>query len=243
MAAIMDEYSTQPYNSRITWDGTNYYNSRIMWDGTTNSPWYNNSYYYYSYGGGVTTDGGATTTVTNYSTIWTDATSFDYNWAAVYEVPLKPSERLKQIMRDRCAPTIITTGRKPLRTAADIRESRARETLQRVIGESKFRTFLSKGFVSVKAKSDLVYQIFPGHGITNVYNRGSLVERLCVIMKGDFPPTDSLIMRFLMILNNEDQFRSYAVQHGVYQHKAVRFTKTSDQRSLSEIFKELKKVA
>jgi hypothetical protein len=43
-----------------------------------------------------------------------------------------------------------------------------------------------------------------------------------------------------MILNNEQQFRGYAIKHSIqtpYQPAA------QDQRSLAEIFKELKRVA
>ena len=89
--------------------------------------------------------------------------------------------------------------------------------------------------------SGLSYQIFPAHGITNVYCDGLQVERLCVVLRGDFPPTDSLIMRYLVILNDENRFRGYAIKHNVFQKQPQVIT--GDQRSLSEIFKGLKKVA
>jgi len=151
-----------------------------------------------------------------------------------------PEERLKEILQARQAPMIVGS-RKSIQVTADEREQRARDTLRRVLGESKFRTFIKQGFVSVKAKSGKVYQIFPGHGITCVYDQGQMVERLCVVLTGNFPPTDSLIMRYIMILNNEAQFRSFAVKHGVegYQRQK-QATATVDDRPLSEIFKELK---
>jgi hypothetical protein len=101
----------------------------------------------------------------------------------------------------------------------DIRETRARETLKRVLGDDKFKRFLKHGFVSVRAKSGLVYQIFPAHGITNVYRDGEHIERLCVVLRGSFPPTDSLIMRYLLILNDERDFRKHAIEHKVYPQK------------------------
>lgn len=160
------------------------------------------------------------------------------NW--INAPPLKtPAQRLREILDSRMAPNVLSSC-KPLGYTKDIRELRARETLQRVLGEEKFRDFVRRGSVSVRAKSGLVYQIFPGHDFTKVYDRGKMVDQLCVVLNGDFPPTDSLIMRYLMILNNEKQFRGYAVKHGVY---SAPLPAEPDQRSLVEIFKEFKKVA
>lgn len=185
----------------------------------------------------------------------TCASNYVINAVKWQSKPLTPEElaaqkerqlksRLRQIIDGRCSPNIIirqNDRRKPLPMPADIREQRARETLRRVVGDKKFTNFLRAGFLSVKAKSGLVYQIFPGHGITCVFNQGKLVDRLCVVLQGGFPPTDSLIMRYLMILNNENQFRSYAIKHSptvqVYQQG------TADMRPLAEIFKELKEKA
>jgi len=157
-------------------------------------------------------------------------------------------DRLRKIMQQRAAPAFIK-DLKSLDRAPDIREIRARETLRRVIGEENYRYFLRKGFITVmNPKSGNTFQIFPGHGITNVYFRGKMTERLCVVMRGDFPPTDSLIMRYLMILNNEEQFRSLANKHEVFQTQRNRYhamLREPDRRSLPEIFAALqgKKVA
>lgn len=155
-----------------------------------------------------------------------------------YNAPVvKPQDRLREIIQSRHAPLIVAS-RKPLATPGDIREVRARETLCRLLGEDKFQRFIKDGFVSVRAKSGLIYQIFPGHGITNVYQNGDHIERLCVVLKGDFPPTDSLIMRYLIILNDENRFRGYAIKHQVIQKRSQAIV--DDTRSLNEIFKELK---
>jgi hypothetical protein len=149
-----------------------------------------------------------------------------------------PQDRLKEILRDRHAPAVITT-RKPAALAEDERERRARGTLRRVLGEQKFRNFIKCGFVSVKARSGRVYQVFPGHGITCVYEGETMVERLCVVLTGNFPPTDSLIVRYLMILNNEQQFCGLAVKHGVGGLQR-RQPVAPDARPLPDIYKELK---
>jgi hypothetical protein len=170
---------------------------------------------------------------------WTDNCTSAYLQWKLYpqHVPQKsPQERLREIIAHRQAPLVLVS-RKPIQTAHDVREIRARETLLRVLGEDKFQKFIKDGFVSVRAKSGLVYQIFPGHGITAVYRDGVQVERLCVVLRGDFPPTDSLIMRYLIILNDENRFRGYAIKHQVIVKPTQ---KVIDERPLAEIFKELK---
>jgi hypothetical protein len=164
------------------------------------------------------------------------------NW--IYETtsvcpPKTAAERLKEILNSRMAPSVLSNCR-PLGYTEDVREVRARETLRRVLGENRFRDFVRRGSVSIRAKTGLVYQIFPGSDFTKVYDNGKLIERLCVVLLGGFPPTDSLIMRYLMILNNEQQFRGYAIKHAIQMPYLLA---APDQRSLIEIFKELKKVA
>jgi len=154
--------------------------------------------------------------------------------------PRKPEDRLKEIIQQRQAPAFLRS-RTVIEPTEDIREVRARETLLRVLGQQKFRSFVKNGFVSVRAKSGLVYQIFPGHGITSVYRDGVKVERLCVVLKGRFPPTDSLIMRYLLILNDEQDFRSHAISHSVSQNRTTE--RQVDVRPLPEIYREIKKVA
>ncbi len=151
-----------------------------------------------------------------------------------------PKQRLQEIMRNRLAPAIH--GRTPLSYATDIREQCARETLRRVIGDEKFRNFIRNGFISVRAKSGLVYQIFPAHNRTNVYKSGDLIELLCVVLIGNFPPTDSLIMRYLLILNDETEFRNLAIKStpASYQRSAA---VAIDLRPLSDIMADLRSAA
>ncbi len=172
-----------------------------------------------------------------------------YNWATNcwYEVDndwrtvsLNPRDRLRDIIRSRQAPAIHT--RRLPGHPEDLREIRARETLCRVLGENNFRRFLRTGFVTVRGRSGDVYQIFPGHGITNVYRNGKEVDRLCVVLRGHFPPTDSLIMRYLLILNDENEFRSLAIQH-----RPIAKADANDDSALvlplTQVFKDLKQAA
>lgn len=166
------------------------------------------------------------------------------NGWSVYNTPRQsPGDKLREIIQSRQAPLILGT-RKALTTVeqtTDPREFRARETLLRVLGDEKFKRFMRNGFVSVRAKSGLVYQIFPGHGITNVYQNGEQTERLCVVLKGDFPPTDSLIMRYLLILNDERDFRNHAIEHKVIK-KRPQERKVIEFEPLTNVWDRLKPV-
>lgn len=151
-----------------------------------------------------------TTTTTAYRSITTNYSTCAFatwqDWPCVKQTP---QERLREIIRSRLAPKVHSA-----RTAAprkiDAREMAARDTLRKVIGETQFRNFLKHGFISVRGKSGKVYQLFTGHDRTRVWLNGQLVEELCVILKGQFPPTDTLIVRYLMVINNEEQFRALA---------------------------------
>jgi hypothetical protein len=164
-------------------------------------------------------------------------------WATV-ESAFKPSptEQMRRIIANRSVPGFIR-NLKSLDKPFDIREIRARQTLHRVIGDDKYRSFLRKGFITVRAKSGRTYQIFPGHGITRVFECGRMIERLCVVLSGDFPPTDSVIMRYLLIINNEQQFRSLAVIHPVVPVERRGLLVPNNTKSLPELFKMLKAAA
>lgn len=199
------------------------------------------SYHTAGYAASTATAG---TTIRLYNTLQNYNTALPTFWCDVPGGFIKlatPAELLKDLIRKRIAPRIYTHAT-PLGFTKDLREIRARETLHRVLGEEKYKAFLRKGFISVMAKSGLVYQIFPGHGITKVYNRGVMIDRYCVVLQGNFPPTDSIIMRYLLLLNNEEQFKSFAVKHGTEYHPSD-IEIPQDNRSLLEIFKEYKRAA
>jgi len=137
-----------------------------------------------------------------------------------WEAP-DPAERMRQMIRSRMAPA-FHRSRKVMPMEIDEREARARQTLRRVIGEQAFKKFMRDGFITVVPKSGLTYRIYPGHGITEVYDRGIMVDRLCVVLQGRFPPTDSILMRYLLILNDEGEFSKYAVKHTVWQNDGTK---------------------
>lgn len=173
-----------------------------------------------------------TTTISRNYYRWTD-----YN--GVVSPPLAPSERIRQMIRDRVSPA-IHRRRTSMSIAMDIREERARQTLRRIIGEQAYKRFIRDGFITVVPKSGLTYRIYPGHGITQVYDRGIMVDRLCVVLQGNFPPTDSLLMRYLLILNDEGEFSKYAVKHSVTQSCSTKLVFPAEAKPLTEAWAKLK---
>jgi hypothetical protein len=112
-----------------------------------------------------------------------------------------------------------------------------------VVGEAQFRNYLTHGFVTARPKSGRHYQIFPGMKMTKVFEQGVLIEELCTYVAGNFPATDQVITRFLMILNNEEDFR---LRSNVFERRGVLTLPAPvvDQRSLVDIYRSLtRKVA
>jgi hypothetical protein len=155
-----------------------------------------------------------------------------------------PKRRLQEIMDSRQAPRIIVAEhRKPITAVPDVREQRARYTLRRVIGEEKFKGLLKNGYISIRGKSGRVYQIFPGDGITAVYEGGKMIDRICVKLQGNFPATDNIIMRYLLILNNESEFERLGIKHRVFERRRFEVVQPKVEKNLVELFRELKKSA
>lgn len=171
-----------------------------------------------------------------------DTTTCDSDWGTyhVWKAPVVlPGERIRQMIQARMAP-VFHRRRSHLSIAADVREYRARQTLRRILGEQAFKKFIRNGFITVVPKSGLTYRIFPGHGMTEVYDRGIMVDRLCVVLQGDFPPTDSLLMRYLLILNDEGEFSKYAIKHYVSPHRPkLVFPAPTKVESLTKVWAKL----
>ncbi len=169
-----------------------------------------------------------------------------YTEVSKYGPVLTPLEKLREIIRSRQTPLIVTSRAKPVRSPQEQREKVAHDTLRSFLGEHRYRSFLRSGFVSVTGDSGRVYQIFPGHAFTNVFENGKPMESLCVVLIGDYPPTDHLIMRYLLILNDEALFLEKAIKQGTPTgvHRRIgqhlnRVSAMYDGMSLTEIMGQL----
>jgi len=184
---------------------------------------------------------------------WTSLTDRHVNYwtgrdGSEFCVPeIAPGSRLREIIRSRMGPAIHSRqrGLKPPTTEP---EARARQTLKRIIGETAFRKYISKGFVVIHGASGRTYQVFPGHKMTKVWENGEHVETLCIVLKGGFPDTDAVIMRILLIEDSEKEFKEKSNVFAASPSYApssrreifVPGIEDTHKASLSSIFKELK---
>jgi len=138
-----------------------------------------------------------------------DYITIDYDYSGSLNVKLtslSPEEikrqQIKERLRNNLSPQILVK-RFGLGTAGKPSEARAREALLELIGDQRFRRYLKHGFISIRGKSGRVYQVFPGHKMTKVWENGKHIEDLCVMLVySSLPPSDSVIMRMLMILDS-----------------------------------------
>lgn len=154
-----------------------------------------------------------------------------------------PRQAIRDIIRSQQAPEliVINKGRHSVGHTTDPKEINARQTLRMMIGAEAFRRFLKHGFVSIKAKSGLVYQMYRGHDLTNVYHDGELIERLCVVLSGGYTATDAVIMRYVMIQADEAGFKAKAIKHSL--NRPSRIEKRVEPIDLNAEWKKLKEAA
>ncbi len=144
------------------------------------------------------------------------------------------------------------SGRRRCLQTTDGPEAKARLLLKRLVGDTAFRSYLKNGFLSYRGKSGRTYQIFPGEGMTNVWRDGTPVDKLCVIFNGGrCPPTDSVVMRLLLLESSESEFWRMANKFGLepsrgHQTPQVpetgRILKLAERKARGEIMVEGSKV-
>jgi len=177
----------------------------------------------------------------------TSSITWDYGDNYTYQAPpVKPEDRLREIIRTRQCPVFVGSRWRPVAIDITAAEARARATLRRIVGEDKFRQFLKRGFVTLRSpKTGLVYQIFPGHRQTAVWKDGNAVEELCVVLPHKYPPTDALLIRYLLILNDEKDFRNRCNKWAARRGSELTANIPSADRTLPlpELFKQLRHVA
>ena len=179
-------------------------------------------------------------TTTNYTDYYNCTTNENFSYVSFGWHKKNPLTRMSEIIRSRHCPAIHTKMK--YLSPAEERERRARETLRIIVGEEQYRNFLKRGFVTVQCNSGYTYQIFHrAHALTHVWKNGKCVERLCIYLKGSFPPTDFVITLYLMLLNNEKRVWKIGNKNGPLRRNKQ--MKQLTLQPLSEIFADLKRSA
>lgn len=155
-----------------------------------------------------------------------------------------PKKKIRKIIESRQSPEIIVCSndrRKPMNHTQDIREIRARQTLRMFVGENEFRRYMKNGFIAVQAKSGRIYQLFPKDHFARIFEQGKMIGKLCIYLKGDFAPTDSVITWYFMVQNNEEEFvKNGNLYKSFSQPKVRQVKKPNNLPDLTELFANLR---
>lgn len=119
--------------------------------------------------------------------------------------PCKFQRKLQQLKNNM---TIIVHSRaQPIRRAED-NEMTAIGTLREMITEAEFRKYIVHGFLLIRGDSGRVYQVFRSRAHTKVWEKGKVVEEVCVRIKDrKIPPTDNVIAFKILIETSENEFK------------------------------------
>lgn len=166
------------------------------------------SYYYTT---DLTSSNSSTITTIEYTYYYDSMTGARLSYAPGIEyTPIQIKESKKDLMRNKIREQLRPkVSEKSLKPSFSQDEERARRLLRSLIGEERFKKYLRRGLVVEHGKTGLKYAIRPGHEMIRVYHprkdgKHFLFRRLCIVPKDcDLPPTDSVIMRILLIRNDE----------------------------------------
>lgn len=163
----------------------------------------------------------ATNTAITAHTVWINGVQYDPDALGTYYIEIAREVVLKDLMvSDMRAKmrnhAIIIKGRNSRRVALKMdpasQEIRARTTLREMIIESEYRRYITNGFIMIRAKSGLWYQIFSGATGERVrtYKDGKPFESLCIHTDRSCPPTDHVINMKILVEIDEDSLRKGA---------------------------------
>lgn len=141
-------------------------------------------------------------------------------------MPILPSEKdlkkdlkketLRNRIRQQLTPDIRPENEHLLRCSNDPAELKARGLLREMIGMKAYRDYLRRGFITVRGKSGLHYRIFGGTRHMTSYAKhddGKFYphEDICVVFcDHNLPLTDGVVMRLLLVENDEFALRRIA---------------------------------
>lgn len=135
----------------------------------------------------------------------------DENWRMSVEIKFQtphPNRFQRKIHQLKCNLTIIVKSRAMPIYGASQSEMVAIESLREMITEADFRKYLVHGFILVKGQSGRIYQIFRNRAHTIVWEKGTVVEEVCVrIRSHKIPLTDNVIAFKILIETSEEEFK------------------------------------
>lgn len=137
-------------------------------------------------------------------------------WAPCFCRPPSKAELFRSRIKKQLACEAVGRGNDLWIVKRTVEENRARRFLKRLIGERDFERYLRRGFIMVKGRSGTLYKVSGGHVrvvsyVKQASGKFEPHETFCVVFKdADLPFTDGVIMRKLIIENDEFALRKLA---------------------------------
>jgi len=125
---------------------------------------------------------------------------------------------------------------------ASAQEEKARQLLRELLTEKEWRRYVTNQFIMVKGASGRWYQIFAAaHRLINVYERGQVIEQLCIHTDSQCPPSDHVVNMKVLVETDEDLVWRGSNKRGplVYIDYGSA-SQANEQDNLVQYFKKLK---
>ena len=173
--------------------------------------------------------GGYTTTPTiNVQYVWPQGVAYGAGIVGDWGIPpLSKVDQFRAKIKGNLRPSIEATNGYLMDLNNDPAERRARQLLSDLISREEFRRYLVRGFIMVKGRSGLLYKIYGGYKQMVSYKQDPSgkyepFESYCIVFRNSkLPATDWVIMRKLIIDNEEFKLHQLAVVHRMSQRIAA----------------------
>lgn len=164
----------------------------------------------------VNTSQDGTTTISGIR-IGSSATSWSTGSGSYLWPPMSANDRYRAAILRNMSPDLDARNGALMAANGHPAEMKARKLLRDLIGEKQFRRYMVRGFIVCQGSSGVFYRIHGGSGMVYSLTKNSggkleLFEKFCVQFKDpNLPFTDSVIMRKLLVENDEFALRSVGV--------------------------------
>ena len=154
-------------------------------------------------------------TITATGAYWESGSNAGLHWVdqAAYDRAMKQDMFVNRMRRNLIEPGKVNHRGDAVRArmfAPDYSsesELTALSLLKSLVDARQWRQYLTYGFVMVRGKSGLQYQVRRGRSHVRVFSRyGRLLAELCLNPKTNVPPTDHAVMKLLMLQSGESGF-------------------------------------
>jgi hypothetical protein len=115
---------------------------------------------------------------------------------------IAPVEEKEKIPRNHRAQPLRSYKKDQLFSDVPQEELIALQLLKKIVEPAEFKRYLKHGFINVRGKSGLIYQV-PRSGQVIVWDNGTMIASLCIHVGRGIPPSDEVVAKMLIIEGHE----------------------------------------